>query len=201
MTRRGLAIVAGLVLAGLVQPPAALAQTRAAAATGSGASATTSSHSGGSAPGLATATIIEPLRVRVLADMDFGPIAAGSGNGGTVTIGSGSARYAGGASAGCSGADCPNPHAARFVISGEPGRSYTITLPDSVTARAVDSPEGATAPPLTVSGLSLHSGSGGSPRLDAGGSDTVEVGGTIALPADSPATHYRASLSVIVTFI
>jgi hypothetical protein len=174
-------IARALAIALLALPAPALAQTRAAAATGSGATATTSRSGGASAPGTAMATIVEPLRVRVLADMDFGSIAAGQG---AVTVGNG-------ASGGGAGA-----HAARFVITGEPGRSYSVTLPGSVTARAVD----ADAPPLTVSALSLHSASGGS-RLDAGGSDTVEVGGTIALPADSPPTHYRASLAVIVTFI
>ncbi|MDR3439990.1 DUF4402 domain-containing protein, partial [Telmatospirillum sp.] len=60
---------------------------------------------------------------------------------------------------------------------------------------------GATAPPLVVNGLTLRTTSGtGQPRLDASGADRFEVGGTITLPADLPAAHYRASFAVIVSY-
>ena len=49
-------------------------------------------------------------------------------------------------------------------------------------------------PALTVNGLTVRSASSASaPRLDAAGTDRFEVGGTIDLPPDLPAAHYRAS--------
>ena len=156
------------------------------------------------AAGLATATVIRPLRVTATADMDFGTITHLPGTSGTVTVtpGVAGAAFAGGAGAGCAGADCATAHAAHFAVSGEPQRNYTIRLPASVTATGTASNPGVSAPPLIVGNLTLHSASGGTtPRLDANGSDGFDVGGTITLPADLPPARYRASFAVMVTYI
>ena len=152
----------------------------------------------------ATASVIRPLSVTAIADMDFGTITHLPGVGGTATVspGSGGASFAGGASAVCSGSDCASAHAARFAVTGEPQRNYTIRLPGTVTATGSTIGIGGTAPPLTISALTLRTRGGtGMPRLDASGNDGFEVGGTITLPADLPPARYRASFAVIVTYI
>ena len=152
----------------------------------------------------AMATVIRPLSVTAIADMDFGTITHLPGVGGTATVspGGGGASFAGGASAVCSGSDCASAHAARFAVTGEPQRNYTIRLPGTVTATGSTIGIGGTAPPLTISALTLRTRGGtGMPRLDASGNDGFEVGGTITLPADLPPARYRASFAVIVTYI
>jgi hypothetical protein len=155
------------------------------------------------AAGLASATVIRPLRVTATADMDFGTITHLPGTSGTVTVSPGvaGAVYAGGAGAACTGADCGSAHAAGFAVTGEPQRNYTVQLPASVIANGAASDPGQTAPSLVVGNLTLRTASSGVPRLDGSGADSFEVGGTITLPADLPPARYRASFSVIVTYI
>jgi hypothetical protein len=159
---------------------------------------------GSTATGLATATVIRPLRVIATADMNFGTITHLPGTSGTVTVspGAAGATFSGGAGAGCAGSDCTTAHAARFAVSGEPQRDYTVQLPASVIATGSTGNPGAVLAPLTVGNLTLRTASGGAaPRLDAAGTDHFEVGGTITLPADLPPAHYRASFAVMVTYI
>jgi hypothetical protein len=155
-----------------------------------------------SAAGVATATVIRPLSVIAITDMDFGTITHLPGTGGTVTVSpwAAGASFVGGTSAVCAGSDCAVAHAARFAVSGEPQRNYAIQLPTTVTATATA--PGTVAPSLTVGGLTMRTAGGnGAPRLDGGGADRFEVGGTITLPADLPPAHYRASFAVIVSYI
>jgi hypothetical protein len=159
---------------------------------------------GTQASGVAMATVIRPLTVTAMADMDFGTITHLPGISGTVTVspGSAGASFAGGASAVCGGSDCLLAHAARFAVTGEPQRNYAIQLPGSVIATGSTTAPGGSAPPLTITGLTIRTTGGGSvPRLDAGGTDGFEVGGTITLPADLPPARYRASFAVIVSYI
>jgi hypothetical protein len=165
------------------------------------------------AAGMATATVIRPLRVVAVADMDFGTITHIPGSSGTVTISPGvaGAQFSGGASAVCTASDCLAAHAARFAVSGEPQRNYAIQLPSTIVATGAGLSgtglsgtglSGTGTPSLTVNGLTLTTASGGAaPRLDAGGTDRFEVGGTITLPADLPPARYRASFAVIVSYI
>jgi hypothetical protein len=157
------------------------------------------------APGVAAATVVSPLRVIAVAPMDFGQITHVDGVTGTVTVspGASGAQFAGGASAACAGSACTDAHAARFAVSGEPQRNYTIQLPATIVATGTAlSGAGVGVPALTVNGLTVRSANSASaPRLDAAGTDKFEVGGTIALPADLPPAHYRASFTVIVSYI
>lgn len=169
---------------------------------GSAAAASTAASS--TAAGLAAATVIRPLSVVATADMDFGTITHLPGTSGTVTVtaGAAGATFSGGAGPGCAGADCAAAHAARFAVSGEPQRNYTIQLPASVIATGSAADPGTSVPPLVVGGLTIRTAGGSSaPQLDAGGADHFEVGGTITLPADLPPARYRASFAVMVTYI
>ena len=156
-----------------------------------------------SAAGVATASVVKPLRVVALAPMDFGDITHVAGSSGTVTVspGGSGAQFSGGASAACGGSTCADAHAARFSVSGEPQRNYTIQLPPTIVATG-SSLSGAGVPALTVNSLTVRSASSANaPRLDAAGVDRFEVGGTITLPPDLPPARYRASFTVIVSYI
>ncbi|WP_353228569.1 DUF4402 domain-containing protein [Novosphingobium sp.] len=151
------------------------------------------------ANGVASATVIRPLGVIALTDMDFGTITHAPGAGGTVTVSPGvaGATFGGNAGAVCAGADCALPHAAGFAVSGEPLRNYSVQLPATITAHAAGG-----APALNVGTLTMRFVSGGTgPRLDQTGTDHFDVGGTITLPADLPAARYRASFVVVVSYI
>lgn len=166
---------------------------------------TTPAHAAGNATaaGVASATMISPLRVAAVAAMDFGDITHVDGSSGTVTVGPGvsGAQFSGGASAACTGSVCAAAHAARFSVSGEPQRNYTIQLPATIVATGTGE-SGPGLPALTVNVLTVRSASSATaPRLDAAGIDRFEVGGTITLPADLPPARYRASFTVIVSYV
>ncbi len=154
-----------------------------------------------SAPGIASATVIRPLRVQPITDMDFGTIVHEPGLTGTVMVspGSAGASFTGGAS--CPGSDCTSAHTAHFAVSGEPQRNYAIQLPASILATGSTITAGAIAPSLTVRALTVRAKSSNTtPSLDASGADSFEVGGTITLPADLPPARYRASFVVVVSY-
>ncbi|MBU6267171.1 MAG: DUF4402 domain-containing protein [Sphingomonadales bacterium] len=156
------------------------------------------------AAGQARAEVVAPLVVTREADLDFGAVLAGN-SAGTVTVSSaGVASYGGGVDAACAGGGCAAVHAARFAVQGEGGRSYTIAVPDAVTAQGTALQVGDSAPPLTVGGLSVRSdsrpGDGAVGQLDAAGRDGFGIGGTLQVPAGVPAARYRATVPVTVTY-
>jgi Domain of unknown function (DUF4402) len=164
------------------------------------------------AEGMASATVVRPVSVRQLADLDFGVILAGSEAAGEVELAPAAtgAVYAGGARRGCAGlADCPRPHAASFEVTGESGRAYMITAPDSVTVTAEAAGAGsggqfAEPLPLRVNALRLRSASrpeaGPAGKLDGAGTDRFDLGGTLHVPAGSPPARYRVDVPVIVSY-
>lgn len=100
------------------------------------------------ATGMASATIVAPVQVATLSDLDFGNVASDGPNYGQndgqnpgqsigaatgpaqVSVGAdGATRFEGAARPVCLALDCPMPHSAGFSVAGEAGRSYTITAP------------------------------------------------------------------------
>lgn len=168
---------------------------------------------GTSASGAATANIVAPVAVRQIADLDFGMVAANVASAGAVVLtpGAGLAVYSGSARRGCvEGMDCPAPHAARFEVSGEAGRSYMIAAPERVAVSGkITTPEtgseAQTGPPAVwIEALRFRSASrseaGPAGRLDATGQDWFELGGTLMVPAALPPARYRVSVQVIITY-
>lgn len=195
MIRASLTAFAPCIVAALWAPGCAAAQSTAAAA----------------ALGQASATIVAPIRVVREDDLDFGLVAVtpngagpngvGPNGAGTVTIAPfGGPTYRGAAGPVCASA-CPGPHAARFSLTGEPGRRYQITLPE----RLVLSPEGAAAgQQIVVDSLVAATASGGVvPRgtLTHGGIDRFEVGGTLHVPAQPEPARYTTQVPVIVEYM
>lgn len=183
------AIPSGLALALLAASPAAAA---------SGSSAT--------AQGLAQATVIQPIVVSVLSNLDFGMLTASQTMGGAVTIDPGSsAHYAGGASPAClGGGGCPGIHASRFAVRGEAGRSYVINAPTALVASGTLAGSAGAAPDLAIEALTVRSESRpestAAGTLDINGQDHFSIGGTLVVPAGTGAAHYQATLSVVVTY-
>jgi hypothetical protein len=171
-------------------------------------------HAGeATASGTASATVVSSVSVKQTADLDFGIIAANASGTGSVRLppGGGVAVYSGSVRLSCVGAvQCPTPHAARFEVSGEAGRSYVISAPQRIAvpgtsaAPASGGDDPADPPALWVEELRFQSASrpdaGPAGRLDARGQDWFELGGTLLVPSALPPARYRVSVPVIVSY-
>ncbi|WP_395327935.1 DUF4402 domain-containing protein [Novosphingobium sp. BL-8H] len=159
----------------------------------------------GHATGVASATVVQPLSVRSLSDLDFGSVGDVGAQGGTLVIAPGdpAARYAGAAHPACivGNANCAGPHAARLRVEGEPGRAYRVVVPESVQAHSA---EGEAMAALPVTGLTVRTDSrpqaGAQGVLNHAGGDGFEIGGELRIPPGTEASHYRAQVPVIVVY-
>lgn len=164
------------------------------------------------ASGMATATIVRPIAVRQISDLDFGLVTS-TGEAGSVTLqpGAPAARYSGSARLGCAADDeCPVPHVSSFEVTGEANRSYTIAVPASVAITgetlSADRESRMTAPPavLRVEAIRLRSASrpeaGPAGRLDPGGRDRFDLGATLRIAGAVAPARYRVSIPVLVTY-
>ena len=161
-----------------------------------------------SAQGQAEATVVEPLVITRISDLDFGTVTLTPGTSGSVTIDPASGiRFGGGASAACigGGGSCASAHASRFAVRGEAGRDYAVSAPAEIMALGtmLDGSPGA-APDLVIGSIEVRTqsrpGSGFAGTLDDNGRDAFDVGGVLLVPAGTPPARYRAVLPVIVTY-
>ncbi len=157
------------------------------------------------ASGAANATVVAPLQIVPLADLDFGAVSIAAGAAGSVTIdsnGGGQARYSGNAAPACGaaapGSDC-RPHPAQFVVRGEAQRAYRVRLPASVVATGANGGSS-----LTVTNLGIGTMPDATDTairiLDGEGRDTFAIGGTLIMPEGTKPGHYRADIPIIVTY-
>jgi hypothetical protein len=161
-----------------------------------------------SAQGQAQAVIVAPIIAVALNDLDFGSLTSSRTASGSVTVDpdSGSVSYAGGATAACAGGGtCGGIAPARFMVSGEAGRSYTVSAPLAIIASGTLIGGGGRAPDLAIDALRVHLDShAGSVtsigQLDARGEDRIAIGGTLNVPAGTAPAHYRATLTIMVTY-
>ena len=151
--------------------------------------------------GRAEAEVVIPIRAVPLSDLSFGSIVVGSAGQGTVEVGPDGSppRYINTARSLCSGESDCMPHRASFGVSGEPSRSYRVSLPGQIIAYGVR-----TGASLTVVSLEVRSANApsamGEGRLDNAGRDSFFVGGTLQVPAGTRPDVFRAELPVIVTY-
>lgn len=185
-----------------------------AAAMGSmvAAPALAASGNAASATGMASATIVQPIAVAELADLDFGNVASdgdGAVGAGSVTVAPAitGATYTGSSRNACdTGLDCPDPHAARFVVTGEVNRAYTITVPAELTITPRPLAHDTTTIPaaLVVDSIQVRTasrpGDGPAGLLDTAGHDYFEIGGRLQLPASLPPARYSTAIQVVVTY-
>ena len=151
--------------------------------------------------GTASAVVVEPLTTRPLDDLDFGAVVVSQSAGGSVTVppDTAAATYTGLAASACSASDC-GAHPARFAVRGEPGRRYQVALPGEVYALG----RSRASVSLLVTRLTMRTASfdaeGQTGLLDESGRDAFSVGGTLVVPASTPADRYEAKIEVIVTY-
>lgn len=151
--------------------------------------------------GSAQAEVVIPIRAAPLSDLSFGSLVIGPEGAGTVEVSPDGTppRYANTARSGCSGAEDCTPHPAHFEVSGEPGRSYLVHLPDQIIAYGLRT--GASLPVIALTMRSTNAPSvmsGG--RLDNDGRDNFFIGGIVQVPGGTRPDVFRAELPVIVTY-
>lgn len=158
------------------------------------------------AQGLAQAVIAEPIVAVSLNDLDFGSLTSSRTASGSITVNAdGGATYSGGAAPACGGGGtCAGIAPARFLVSGEAGRSYTVSAPAAISASGTLI-GGGSAPALAIDALTVHldsrAGSVGSiGQLDEKGEDRIAVGGRLIVPAGTAPAHYRSTLTIMVTY-
>ena len=149
----------------------------------------------GAARAQSSATQSTTVSARVLAkiqlvknsDLNFGDLVAGAAAG-TVVVSNAGARSATGGVTLAVG----TVSAATFTVTGEPSKSYTITVPASVT---LNGPAGAT---MLVNAFSLNPASPAT--LSAGGTQNLGIGATLNVGANQVTGSYTNTFNVIVAY-
>lgn len=140
----------------------------------------------------ASATLLTPLSITKDADLNFGNLAS-TNVGGTVTMGQDGKVTANGV--GVKVFDGIPTTAAKFTVTGESGKSYTMNAPGSINLT------NGTNPTLT---LALDYGTIGatSNALDNNGKSEIFVGGTLTIPANAVAGTYTntTELKIVVNY-
>ncbi len=144
-----------------------------------------------SATSAASATIISLISIAKTVDMHFGNIAISASASGTVVLSPTGLRTTGG-SGGVTLPSNTGPVApAEFTITGEPGFTYSITLPVSATLSDGGS--------HTMNISSFTSNPSATGTLNSAGTQTLQIGATLNISAAQPAGSYRNSTAVPVT--
>lgn len=134
-----------------------------------------------------TAKVDPVITLAKLTDLRFGDIFTGP-TAGTVTLSPAGARSA----TGGAGLGALSPvGAATFTVTGAPSATYAITLPASITLSA---PGGT----LTVSPLTSSPSLTG--LLNASGTQSLAVGGTLAVAANQTDGNYTGTFNVTVAY-
>jgi hypothetical protein len=166
-----------------------------------GFSPPTLAQPGAQTTGSAQAEVVIPISTVPLADLSFGSIMIGPAGSGTVEVAPDGAppRYANTARSICSGeADCA-PHPAHFAVSGDPNRSYLVSLPDRIVAYGVQIGAGLPVIAMTMRSVNAPSVTNRG-QLDSAGRDSFFVGGVLQVPGGTRPDVFRAELPVIVTY-
>ena len=140
----------------------------------------------------AFAEIIAPIAITWVADMNFGSIVPSAG--GTVALPASATptRVATGPTLG----DPDDVASAQFTVTGEPGKTYAITLPGNGEVE-LDGP--ALSDPMTVTAF-ISSPTVAVGGLLTAGTQTLYVGATLNVAADQAAGVYDGDFDVTVTY-
>lgn len=108
--------------------------------------------------------------------------------------------YSGTLQQACSAAASCAAQPAQFAVRGEAGRHYRVEYPAEAPAHPIASD----GPSLTVAKL-MHAfensdAPGGRGLLGPGGGGSFRIGGTLDIPAATPAGTYRATLDIVVSY-
>lgn len=127
----------------------------------------------------------DPTSVTGDQGLNFGMVVGGSGHAGTITISASGVRSFSGSIVPLGSAFAP----AQFTITGNAGKTYTVTLPASFT---VTSGEDQMAVSALTSSIPLTG------AIPAGGVLPFSVGGTLSINSIQKNSVYSGSLSVTV---
>ena len=138
----------------------------------------------------ATATIVGPLALTKVSDMNFGIIAVNA-TAGTVILATDATRTTTG---GAALVPSPTVLAASFTVAGEASRTFSITLPaDGVVTLLGGGP----AMPVN----SFNHNLGVNPALNAAGSAAFAVGATLSVAASqAPGAYTSAAFPVRIDY-
>ncbi len=140
-----------------------------------------------------TSTVVTPIAITKAADLSFGSFAAGASVG-TVTVSPNGTRAVSGGVSAMGG----TVTAARFNVVGQSGMNYSITLGGSATLS-----DGTNNMAFTsisdLAGGAITSGNVTSGTLTAG-SQSIFVGGELAVAANQPAGTYSGTVTATVEY-
>lgn len=138
----------------------------------------------------ATATIITPIAIGKVNDMDFGSI-VGSTTGGTVILGTDGTRTG---TALTTAAPTASVAAATFTVTGQAGYAFTFTLPADALQLSLTGGTGSATELMDVAAFTSNSSS-----VLTGGTQTVKVGATLTLKANQTAGVYLSETPFTVS--
>ena len=149
-----------------------------------------SSFAQATATASASATIVTPITIAKVTDMNFGSVAVSATLAGTVVLSPASGRTTGGAGGVTLPATVGTVAAASFTVSGQANYTYAITLPTTKTITS-----GANT--MTVDNFTSSPSATGT--LSGTGSETLNVGATLNVVANQAAGVYTNASGVPVT--
>jgi len=135
-------------------------------------------------------SVVVPIAIAKAADFNFGSFYPGS-TAGTVDV-NGRRSVSGGVFTASSGAA---PTAVKFDVTGGASTTYTVTCPTSVILTGPGAPMA-----LTRIGDPTFDDAGGSPTLATAGTQSIYLGGSVAVAANQAAGVYTGNLTATVTY-
>ena len=144
----------------------------------------------------AGAVIIKPITIAEESILHFGVMAVNAA--GTCVLSTGGVRTQTGGVV--LAAQTPVATNAAYTVTGEPTFTYAITLPGSITVTKPVTLETMTIGTLlakSTSGLESNTATG---TIEAGGTETFTVGGTLTVDADQVAGAYAGTFDVTVAY-
>jgi spore coat protein U-like protein len=147
---------------------------------------------------VATSTVIVPIAIAKVADLSFGKFAPGAG--GTVTISTSGARTVSGVIPSAIGSTLS---AARFNITGDADATYSISHSGTAVLTNTTGAGNETMALTKYSDLTAGnatSGTAAAGTLSAGGTQSIYVGGQLAVASTQVAGVYTGTVIVTVEY-
>lgn len=161
------------------------------AASGIATSSFSVSVPGSGSTGTAVANVSRPIAVSEVAPLNFGTIIRPRSGTGSVHVdpSTGAVSVSGGGSA----LSLPSPSRGAFLVTGEGGQTYSVSVPPFELTKGGNTLS--VTPATLPSGTGMLSGSSG-----ASGSQTVYVGGSFPVSDTTSAGEYKGTVSITVQY-
>ncbi|RYE03755.1 MAG: DUF4402 domain-containing protein [Sphingomonadales bacterium] len=140
--------------------------------------------------GAATATVFRPLSIAATTNLFFGALIRPDIGSGTVTLDA----VTGNRALVNVGAIGPAPARARFVVSGEGGQGFSVSMPESFDMTGPGAPLTVTLQSDAIGPMALDGGLGSS------GSKDIMIGGYFAISSTTAIGSYSGNFEVTVAY-